>query len=124
VLGIGVNVSQKSFPPDLSQPATSIFLELGHETALEEVLRRLLARTDSWYREATVDPRIVISRWEELSSYARDCRVRIVSADGSVEGITRGLTAVGALMVELDDGQIREIVSGEVSLRPKASTRF
>src|SRR6185436_7212359 len=75
VLGIGVNVSQKSFPPDLSQPATSIFLELGHETALEEVLRRLLARTDSWYREATVDPRIVISRWEELSSYARDCKV-------------------------------------------------
>ena len=117
VLGIGVNVSQRSFPPDLSQPATSLFLELGSEITLQEVLRSLLARANDWYRAATIDAKLAISRWEELSSYARGCEVRITSPEGSVEGTTRGLTANGALVIELGDGQIREIVSGEVSLR-------
>ena len=117
VLGIGVNVSQRNFPANLSQPATSVFLELGSEVASEEVLRALLARTDRWYRAATIDAQRAISRWEELSSYARGREVRIMSPDGSVEGTTRGLTPNGALVIELDDGRIREIVSGEVSLR-------
>jgi BirA family biotin operon repressor/biotin-[acetyl-CoA-carboxylase] ligase len=117
VLGIGVNVSQRDFPPDLSQPATSLFLELGYEIALGDVLKPLLARADGWYRAATTDPKLAIRRWEELSSYARGCQVRITSPEGSVEGTTCGLTSNGALMVELDDGQIREIVSGEVSLQ-------
>ena len=117
VLGIGVNVSQRSFPPDVCQPATSVFLELGSEVALEDVLRPLLARVDGWYRTATVDAPLAISRWEELSSYAQGCEVTVASPDGSIEGTTRGLTPNGALMIELDDGQTREIVSGEVSLR-------
>jgi len=117
VLGIGVNVAQRGFPPDLCQPATSMFLELGIEVILQDLLRPLLARVDSWYRAATIDAQLTISRWEELSSYARGREVRIASAEGSIEGRTRGLSASGALVIELDDGQIREIVSGEVSLR-------
>ena len=119
VLGIGVNVSQRSFPADLCQPATSVFLELGSEVALEDVLRPLLARVDGWYRAATVDAPLVISRWEELSSYGQGCEVTIDSPEGSIEGTTRGLTPNGALMIELDDGQTREVVSGEVSLRAR-----
>ena len=117
VLGIGLNISQRDFPADLRQPATSVFLELGYEIRLEDLLRPLLARADAWYRTATSNPQLAISRWEELSSYARGCEVRILSPEGSVEGTTRGLTPHGALVVELNDGQTREIVSGEVSLR-------
>ena len=117
VLGIGLNISQRDFPPTLRQPATSVLLELGYEIKLEDLLRPLLARTDAWYRSATTNPKLAISRWEELSSYARGCEVRIASPEGPVEGTTRGLTPHGALVVELNDGQTREIVSGEVSLR-------
>ena len=117
VLGIGVNVAQRSFPADLSQPATSVFLELGADVPLQDMLRPLLARVDRWYRAAIIDSQLTISRWEELSSYARGREVIIASPEGSIEGRTRGLTPNGALVIELDDGQTREIVSGEVSLR-------
>jgi biotin-(acetyl-CoA carboxylase) ligase len=59
----------------------------------------------------------VIARWGELSSSAHDCLVRVESLDGAVEGVTCGLTATGALIVELANGERREIVSGEVKVR-------
>jgi biotin-(acetyl-CoA carboxylase) ligase len=43
--------------------------------------------------------------------------VSVETPDGLVEGLTRGLTAVGALIIETDKGQLREITSGEVKLR-------
>jgi BirA family biotin operon repressor/biotin-[acetyl-CoA-carboxylase] ligase len=120
VLGIGVNVAQRSFPSDLAQPATSIFLELGRRIPLDEVASAILVHADQWYREALRNPAHVVSRWEQLSTCSRDCEVLISSPEGWLEGVTRGLTPGGALAVELKGGEIREIVSGEVSLRALA----
>jgi BirA family biotin operon repressor/biotin-[acetyl-CoA-carboxylase] ligase len=117
VLGIGVNIGQRKFSPDLGQPATSLFLESGRDVPLDEVLRSLLNRADRWYRAIISEPHLVLNRWEQLSSYARGCEVRVTSSDRSFEGTTRGLTETGALVVELDDGRRREIIAGEVSLR-------
>jgi BirA family transcriptional regulator, biotin operon repressor / biotin---[acetyl-CoA-carboxylase] ligase len=117
ILGIGVNLSQSQFPEELQQTATSLLLETGRRITPDEFLQALLLRLDSWYRLCLAQPQLVIARWQQLSSFARDCAVRITSGDTVIEGITRGLTAAGGLLVELDDGQLREIVSGEVSLR-------
>jgi BirA family transcriptional regulator, biotin operon repressor / biotin---[acetyl-CoA-carboxylase] ligase len=117
VMGIGVNVAQRYFPAEIGETATSISLETGRTVSPEDLLKPLLERLEYWYTAATTKHDLVISRWEELSSYARDCAVRIESADGSIEGVTRGLTPKGALIVELSNGETREIVSGEVSLR-------
>jgi BirA family biotin operon repressor/biotin-[acetyl-CoA-carboxylase] ligase len=117
VMGIGVNVEQSSFPDGIDEIATSIALQTGRTVSTEELLKPLLERLEYWYINAMTRPELVISRWEELSSFARGCAVRIESVDASVEGVTRGLTPKGALVVELENGQTREIVSGEVSLR-------
>jgi BirA family transcriptional regulator, biotin operon repressor / biotin---[acetyl-CoA-carboxylase] ligase len=117
ILGIGVNVAQKTFSDELQKTATSLFLETQREVTPTEFLPRLLARLNHWYAVSISQPENIISRWQELSSFARDCAVRIISHQTFVEGITRGLTTSGALLVELDDGELREIVSGEVSLR-------
>ena len=85
--------------------------------------KKLLKRLEHWCSAAITKHDLVIARWEELSSYARDCAVRIESADGSLEGVTRGLAPTGALMVELSNGETREIVSGEVSLRAAGASR-
>lgn len=117
VMGIGINVAQSSFPSDIGQSATSIALETGRAISPDDVLNPLLERLEHWYRTALSQPRTVIARWEELSSYARGCHVRVESSGGPIQGVTRGLSARGALIVELASGQVKEIVSGEVSLR-------
>ncbi len=119
ILGIGVNLAHREFSDELRALATSLFLESGAQVSPQEFLSPLIQRMDGWYRKALANPQEVIARWEELSSYARDCLVRISSEDENVEGITRGLTANGGLRLELASGEMREIVSGDVSLRQR-----
>ena len=117
VMGIGVNLAERNFPAEIAGGATSLVLEAGRLIAPEDFMKPLLWRLERWYAPARNQRDRVIARWEELSSYARGCAVRIESSDGAVDGVTRGLSSSGALILELADGKTREIVCGEVSLR-------
>ena len=117
VVGIGVNIAQRFFPEQIIEGATSLFLETGRAITPEDFAAVMLPRLDHWCGASMPQTDAVIARWGELSSSAHDCPVRVESLDGSVEGVTRGLTATGALIVELANGERREIVSGEVKVR-------
>lgn len=121
VMGIGVNVAQRDFPNEIAPTATSLHIETGRELAPDDFAKPLLERLGAWYEIAVSEPAKVFARWEELSSYARGCAVRVESSDWSIEGITRGLTEAGALIVELANGEKREVFSGEVKLRSVAA---
>ncbi|MCI0488260.1 MAG: biotin--[acetyl-CoA-carboxylase] ligase [Blastocatellia bacterium] len=118
ILGIGVNLMQEEFPEEIRDSATSILIESGRRVAPEDFLKPLLERLERWYRACMSRPEEVRARWEELSSYGRGRRVRIMSGDERVEATTRGLHESGALIIELESGEVREIVSGEITLRP------
>jgi BirA family biotin operon repressor/biotin-[acetyl-CoA-carboxylase] ligase len=121
IMGIGVNVAQKSFPEQVGDSATSILLETGRVIEPDDFAQAMLPRLEHWYEAALSQPDRVIMHWEELSSSSHDCLVRVESADSVIEGMTRGLTAAGALIVELANGERCEIVSGEVKVRPVSS---
>jgi BirA family biotin operon repressor/biotin-[acetyl-CoA-carboxylase] ligase len=53
--------------------------------------------------------------WERLHAYQGD-RVRLTSAESTVDGIARGITANGELVLETQSG-VRHFSGGEVSLR-------
>jgi len=117
IMGVGVNLGQREFPEELKETATSLLIESGQLVTPDDFLKSLLERLEYWYRRATAQPSEVIARWETMSSYARNCVVRVENSDSIIEGITRGLTAKGALVIEMTSGERREIVSGEVKLR-------
>jgi BirA family biotin operon repressor/biotin-[acetyl-CoA-carboxylase] ligase len=117
VIGIGVNLSQEQFANDIANTATSLLIETGRRIAPEEFASHLLDRLERWYRISIEERAQVIDRWEQLSSYARGSVVQIESSGGLIEGVTRGLSPTGALLLEMSSGVINEIVSGEVRLR-------
>lgn len=117
ILGIGVNLGQEEFPEDIRATATSMLKETGLLIAPDDLLAPLLDNLERWYKLIATNPNEIISRWEALSTYARDCWVRITSSDTRFEGLTAGLNSAGALIVELPGGERREVFSGEVSLR-------
>lgn len=119
VLGIGVNLNQQDFPGELKETATSILIESGRRVEPDEFLSRLTDRLEHWYRAAISDARAVMDRWQKLSSYARDCPVRVRVTEGELDGVTRGIADSGALIIELAGGERREIASGEVTLRAR-----
>ena len=117
VVGIGVNIAQREFAEEIRDSATSMLIESGRLVAADDVLAPLLSRLEPWYKQALKSQDAVIARWEEISTYAHGCSVSVETPDGLVEGLTRGLTAGGALLIETDEGRFREITSGEVKVR-------
>ena len=49
VLGIGINVNQHLFSPELEGQATSLLLETGRQVPRSALLADLLSRLESWY---------------------------------------------------------------------------
>lgn len=121
VTGVGVNLNQREMPEAIRETATSLFLEAGRHIAPEDFLKLLLVRFDHKYRAALETRDEILREWENLSTYARGRAVTITSFDETITGTTRGLTRHGGLILELDSGELREIITGEVSLRTGAS---
>jgi BirA family biotin operon repressor/biotin-[acetyl-CoA-carboxylase] ligase len=116
ILGVGVNLNHRSFPPELSETATSLAIESGERVVVEEFRDLLLEKIAQWYELWRRDESAaIIDRWSQLSTYARGQRI-VVTLDGEkLTGVTDGLTETGALRLAVDGGEVRTILTGEVT---------
>jgi BirA family transcriptional regulator, biotin operon repressor / biotin---[acetyl-CoA-carboxylase] ligase len=116
ILGVGVNLNHRSFPPELSETATSLAIETGERVVVEEFRDRLLEKISKWYEIWRRDePASIIDRWSQLSSYARNQRIVVAIEDEKLTGVTDGLTETGALRLITGDGAVKTILAGEVT---------
>jgi len=118
VVGIGINVNQASFPPELASIATSLRMATGTEWSRVELCGALLKSLDREYRNLLEDPEAresVLQRFQQRSSSVQGRQVRIED-DAGLEGVTEGLDARGFLQVRTAQG-LRTILSGTVVLR-------
>lgn len=124
VLGIGINLNNRAFPPEILAAATSVEEQTGRAPDAEQLLNALTRQLARRYEElhAHDGARAILRGWEARSSYAHDRRVRVALAEEIFEGVTRGLADDGALRVETDAGDTRIVHAGDVTtLRPDAS---
>jgi len=115
VIGIGINVNQASFPPELRDHATSLRLSTGTEWSRVELTATLLKSLDREYRNFVETPEArqsILRRFEESSLSVRGREVRI-EENGGFEGTTAGLDARGFLQVRTAHG-MRTVLSGTV----------
>lgn len=107
VVGIGINVHQRSFPADLATPATSLDLEAGRRIGRQALLVALLKSLE---REAAalLDPaaaETILARVEQASSWISGRRVEVHGPQACI-GVTAGLDADGFLRVRIVDGVV------------------
>ncbi|MBO0860867.1 MAG: biotin--[acetyl-CoA-carboxylase] ligase [Chloracidobacterium sp.] len=116
VLGVGVNLNHRFFPPELGETATSLAIETGEPIVVEEFRDRLLEKVAQWYELwLNGEPRRVIDRWTGLSSYARGRRITVTIENEKLTGVSDGLTETGALRLAVDGGGVKTILAGEVT---------
>jgi BirA family transcriptional regulator, biotin operon repressor / biotin---[acetyl-CoA-carboxylase] ligase len=106
VLGVGLNVTTKSFPADIADTATSLALA-GVSATPESVLADLLPALSRWL-DAPDDE--VLSAWRARDALKGD---RVRWSDG--EGIADGIDDSGALLVQTANGPVT-LDAGEVHL--------
>lgn len=117
VIGIGLNINQPMFPPELAAVATALRIETDHEWPRDEILTALLRAIDREYRALLSSPVTkadIVRRFEAASTYARGARVA-VDDHGTAQftGATEGLDERGFLRVRTAEG-LRTVMSGGV----------
>jgi BirA family transcriptional regulator, biotin operon repressor / biotin---[acetyl-CoA-carboxylase] ligase len=116
IVGIGINVNQEKFPPELASIATSLRKESGKMNYRLELLVRLLTQFESDYnRFLREGPSFVVERFQRVSNFAKGRRVRVESGSESYVGTTAGLSPEGLLLVAKENGPVLTVIAGDVS---------
>jgi len=116
VVGIGINLTARGYPPDLIGVATSVEEETKQPADKERLLASLQEAIANWY-EQLVEPeglQRILKAWIERSSYANGRLVDVLNGNETFRGITRGVELDGALRVETQAKEIRIVRAGDV----------
>ena len=117
VIGVGINVNIREFPDEMADKATSLYLESGKEFDRSQIPGLVMEAFEEYYEKfaATCDLSGLKEEYESiLANYNQPVRVL---AKEPYEGVARGITDGGELLVEKTDGTIVAVSAGEVSVR-------
>lgn len=116
-LGFGINVNMPAAAgAGIEQPWTALAHHHGTLDRNRLLAALLPALTDGFARYERGGLAGFAARWQELDVLA-GLPVRILAADGGIDGRALGIDADGALCVALEAGGERRFHSGEVSVR-------
>lgn len=117
VIGIGINVNNESFPEEIAQMATSLYLETGERYNRAALMEEVWEQFEHYYA--------AFLKTEDLSRLVKEYNAHLVNMHQIVsvldpkepfEGKAMGITPRGELIV--DTWESRKLVSaGEVSVR-------
>ena len=117
VIGVGINVNIREFPEEMADKATSLYLESGKEFDRSQIPGLVMEAFEKYYEKfaAACDLSGLKEEYESiLANYNQPVRVL---AKEPYEGVARGITDGGELLVEKTDGTIVAVSAGEVSVR-------
>ena len=118
VVGIGINCNQTEFDDEIKATATSISLETGKTVDRSKLLAKVFEYFEKYYETfiQTEDMSKLHEQYNELL-INKGREVKIIEKDNVRVMSAVGINDMGALIVENENGNLEEIISGEVSVR-------
>ena len=112
-IGINANVDISTFPKELRKSATSLKEESKKEVSIENIIKDLLYEIEIIY-ETFKEGKFayLLNEWRMLSDTIGK-KVKIKTRTEVIEGNAVGVKKDGMLIIELEDGSLREIFAGE-----------
>lgn len=118
VIGVGVNTNQETFPKELDDKASSIKRELGISILEEDLLKYI---EEFFLQEYTIFEKegslFFLQKTYESLLVNKGKEVRVLDPKGEYQGIAKGIDETGQLLVEVQNGEVRRVYAGEVSVR-------
>lgn len=123
VVGIGVNVNQTEFPPELAGKATSLRLETRREFDRGALFRMILTALEVLYTQCTKRGfGIILPLWLGRTSMLN--KPIAVSLHGSVvTGVVKGLSREGGLILNAN-GKDQTLFAGDVAILGEVSEQL
>lgn len=115
VLGIGVNVGEIDFPPELQDIATSIFNETGISVSGNQLIAEIANQLELLYEG--LETASFMDEYRSRSNVI-GCQVTVLRGSERFEAEVLDIDDQGRLVVQTDQG-IEYVGSGEISIRVK-----
>ena len=118
IVGIGINVNMDGFPGELGKTATSLKLELGRGVKRSPLVAAVMNAFEKYYAlfEKAGDLSGLVDTYN-LWSANTGRQVRVLDPAGEYQGEALGIDSQGALLVKCSEGEVKSVISGEVSVR-------
>lgn len=118
VIGVGINANLTRFPEEIRSIATSLKLETGCEVNRAQLIAKVMEEFERLYGMFEEDGSLKRLKDDyNALSLNMDRPVNVLDPKGAYTGTARGIDEEGALTVEVEDGTVRQVSSGEVSVR-------
>jgi BirA family biotin operon repressor/biotin-[acetyl-CoA-carboxylase] ligase len=118
VIGVGINVRHRDFPEDIKDTAICLDdawdMKVKRSILTAEILNEFGVFLTKFEEEGDLGYFRPVYH-DRLVNAGR--RVKVLDPKGEYEAVARGISEKGELLVETEDGSIKEINSGEVSVR-------
>jgi BirA family biotin operon repressor/biotin-[acetyl-CoA-carboxylase] ligase len=112
LVGIGIDLNI-NIPPELSDTATSLQAELEQEIRGAELIQKFLKNFEDNYNEfKTGNFPFILNKWRNLSGTVGKY-VELHRKGGVVRGEAVGISKNGRLVLEMDNGNLKKVISGE-----------
>jgi BirA family biotin operon repressor/biotin-[acetyl-CoA-carboxylase] ligase len=116
ILGIGVDVNQEEFPPELRKLATSLKIEAGREISRAELATEILRELDSDYARIYGGKFSAVADEWEAGCATIGKNVSVQMGVRKIRGRAEALDDDGALLVRTEHGHLERIIGGDVTL--------
>jgi len=112
VVGIGLNVNLQVSMLPAEFNATSIAHELGRSIRRVSLLQRILVHIEERYHALQAGKWPVTDWASALETLGQ--RIRLYTTQGLWQGLAEAVDNEGALLLRLDDGQLRRVLVGDI----------
>lgn len=116
ICGIGINVNTPSFPEELQDKATSLFVETAKKHEREKIAADVLNEFEKLYNVFTEKGFLFLADEYRKMCVTLNKDVRVIYRNNELTGKAVDIDDSGNLIVETENGQIT-VHSGEVSVR-------
>ncbi|HWO95496.1 MAG TPA: biotin--[acetyl-CoA-carboxylase] ligase [Bacillus sp. (in: firmicutes)] len=118
IIGLGINVNQQKehFAPAIQDIATSLKLESGKDINRALLMQTIFLKLEQLYDEYLTNGfKLIKLLWETHAvSIGRNIIARTLM--GTIEGVAKGITDDGVLLLEDAHGHIHQIYSADIEL--------
>ena len=116
--GIGINVNFATARyPEIAEISTSLSDQLGREVPVRDVAVQLITEMEALYLKKS-DAAYLIGEWvQNMETIGK--RISVKCGTDIFKGTARSINTAGNLIMRLDDGTLKEVIAGDVTILKK-----
>ena len=122
VIGVGINANfdaKEALSEELFENATSLETALGRSVQLDTLFRTVLERLEYVYELFVKEGfASVLTMWKKYATFL-GCKVEVLTGTEKLVGLALDVDDDGGLTVKLENGTVKHVLVGDVSLRQK-----